>query len=203
MSADSFAAVHHDFHTEFDDQYEDKRRKYLNELMMAGAKRLCFPSTLPDEIWLSVVSYLPPRELLTSLVASNTTAEQVASKRSQDSAVSLSQDIYASYVVFDGVRYIREIRNASKETARDDEVLLLAASEADRTQSVLVAVNHFGVREVVFNPTADTAKGIDTTPEVWWRRIAIAGPETKLEAKSDVCFILLEDTLQFPYLTTS
>jgi len=145
---------------------------YLQHQAAAQLGRAFPQPHLPTELWLKIA------DLLTSLSA----AAGVAQITLQDAPgpsklaryltmLDLSQDVYASYVRFEGVRYIKTLRNTNKTQAAAGEYRLLDASKGRSIHKVYVAFDHLGVRQVQFACPNRVLPGPDTVPGLWWKQL--------------------------------
>jgi hypothetical protein len=136
--------------------------------------RQAFPDRhLPDELWLDI-STLLIREFATLLLLQ--AASQVEMPKLGDlnqqlvtkPTVSFLQPVYATYVMFEGTRYIQDLRNATEAEECEGEQLLLPPESGRTMDRVYVGSDHFGVRSVRFASSDRVLPGADFAQGLWW-----------------------------------
>ncbi|KAF8854774.1 hypothetical protein BDZ45DRAFT_758324 [Acephala macrosclerotiorum] len=77
------------------------------------------------------------------------TAQELANQNSStNSVLDFSQDVYIRYIVIDGIRYIKSLRNAFRPTVEPGEELLLNAQIARNIRNVYIGEDHLGIRHI-------------------------------------------------------
>lgn len=142
-------------------------------------------SRFPAEICSQVAKYLV-RE---AAVFSRQEISQDAVPRHVE--VDLSKDIYVSYIVVEGVRYIKFVYNAADDNEKNEGIRVWKGRE--KSEVVLdIAYDHFGVRDLDFrlpgdestHPLRDTLE----THGTWWTSLVLPSAESSraLLVKTDV-----------------
>lgn len=137
---------------------ERQRLKRIQQLLAPKISEL-LGAKLPFEVVAMIASYLVRESAM--ITAKN----QSMFSQASDIKVDLSKDVYASYSVVDGVRYIKSLRNL--DTNGDEEYrLVLDAKKNKPVYSIRICEDHLGIRFVQFFPSNNVpiVKG-------WWRDI--------------------------------
>ncbi len=135
---------------------------------------------LPDELCQIIAGFLV-RECAVI------TAEELANQNSVDNSVlDLSQDVYGRYVVIDGVRYIKSLRNASGSIAEPGEELLLDTHMVHNIRNIHIGEDHLGVRHVQFSPSMNVSRSHLSIPGLWWRQLSESCGISKIPTRTDV-----------------
>jgi len=101
-----------------------------------------------------------------------------------ESLIELTRNVYAQYHEFDGVYYIKSLRNSRSKRGKN-ELLLLGVQKKGAIGRVFVAEDHLGIRSVQF-ASSDTISEPRPIPGTWWKDISRPGGITKIRAKTDV-----------------
>ncbi|KXX73655.1 putative tRNA sulfurtransferase [Madurella mycetomatis] len=137
-----FAATRYLFETS---AREDRQRELLLQRLMVEVLRRAFTNShLPVELWFRVARHLV-REF-----AIITAQSQVRVHASAGAQIDLSRDVYASYAIFEGIRYLKTLRNATEAEAERGEYLLMDARRGRVVQHIYIAFDHLGIRQVQF-----------------------------------------------------
>lgn len=151
---------------------ERQREMLLKHRTVEGLRR-AFPLVhLPVELWFKIAEPLI-RQVAVAAVAQTELGDAQDPWQSPDDGlkIDLSRDVYASYVLFDGVRYIRALRNATEAEAAPGESLVLNPATDRVVDKVHIAFDHLGVRGVQFASADRVLPGADSVPGLWWRQL--------------------------------
>lgn len=155
--------------------YDSRRRHDLIRSLLLPK----LPVRLPHEI-LAMVA-----EFLVHECAVVTAQEQMLQDASpSESLVDLTRNVYAEYHKFDGVYYIKSLRNSGSKKGKN-KLLLLDVQKKGTVCKVFVAEDHLGIRSVQFAPSNTTSMP-RPIPGAWWKDISRPGGITKIRVKTDV-----------------
>ncbi|OTA80871.1 hypothetical protein M434DRAFT_17566 [Hypoxylon sp. CO27-5] len=143
------------------------RSDRLSDIMVRDLKRDSFPKRLPNEIWCMIAKHAPMEFLMA------TTHEQVQRIQSSDSDVDLSRDVYARFIMYGGVPYLKELSNSSSPGSKG-EMLLFRSQPTRKVRKIYIAEDHLGVRGIKLvssNSSVPPGPSPDI-PGVWWRRLS-------------------------------
>ncbi|KAI1500052.1 hypothetical protein F5X99DRAFT_430004 [Biscogniauxia marginata] len=178
VSPDFLAATEYSFQPPICE--ERRRRDLIQQNLVERLKQTQWPRNLPDELWLLTAQYLV-REC-----AIVTVQELTIQPRVCDSVFDLSRDVYVQYVMFEGARYLKSIKNSGCAEAKQEGQLLLDARRARTVQKVYIAEDHLGIRHIQFISSDDkSSRSSLDIPGVWWRTICRPN-SIKIRAKTDV-----------------
>jgi hypothetical protein len=158
-----------------------RREAFFQPLIIDKLRDVFAPVHLPTEIWIKIAAHLV-REC--AVVTAQTQVQKYKDK-ALDCEIDLSKDVYASYVLFDGVRYIQSLRNITKAEAEEGEYRILDASKAGTVDKMYTAFDHLGIRELQFAAPNRVLAGPDSILGVWWRHVSMDGT-TELNIEADV-----------------
>lgn len=96
--------------------------------------------------------------------------------------ITLSPQIWARYTSFEGVRYLSSLSNQEPPA---DEIAVELVWKPGVIDTLFVAENHLGIRDVVFS-SSSTAPAIKEQSGVWWRSVVIPIPDSQFEGQTDV-----------------
>jgi hypothetical protein len=169
-----------------------RRREASLRQTMVGNLRQAFPDRhLPDELWLNIAARLV-REFAASLLLQAASQvempklEHLNQQHVTKPTVSLFQPVYATYVMFEGIRYIHNLRNATEAEAREGEHLLLAPESGQIIDRVYVGSDHFGIRLVRFASSGRVLPEAGFPPGLWWTCLTKENGIQWFQALSDV-----------------
>jgi hypothetical protein len=142
------------------------------------------------ELWMMIAAYLV-REC--ALVSAQEQVEEQAKncalrQDSTCSVIDISLYVFASYSIFDGVRYVKQLRCSGVCKAENGEQLLLDPQKSSAVSNIHIAKDHLGVRNVTFTSPNDVPS-IKQVPGVWWTRISRVEGASEIMTRSDVSSI--------------
>lgn len=173
-----FAATRYLFETS---PREDRQRELILQRLMVEALRRAFATShLPVELWFRIARHLV-REF-----AIITAQAQVRHHASAGVQIDLSRDVYASYAIFEGIRYLKTLRNTTEAEAERGEYLLMDARRGRAVQDIYIAFDHLGIRQVQFASPNRVLPGPAAIPGVWWRHLTSEGGISTVETETDV-----------------
>lgn len=178
--SESFLATTH--YTFQPSSREEKRRAERTEKLLANKLQGTITSdSFPLELWLMVASYLT-RECAVI------TGQEQALKRSstQDDIIDIQGFMFASYVIFDGVQYVKTLRSSTRTDAAEGERLLQDSRKTSVIKKVYIAEDHLGIRMVLFRSPDSFLSDSCASQGLWWRAISGVRQATKFNVKSDV-----------------
>ncbi|KPM34085.1 hypothetical protein AK830_g12489 [Neonectria ditissima] len=133
---------------------------------------------LPPEILASVA------RLLVRECAIITAEAQSLGTNTSNISVDLSRDVYASYCVVDGVRYVNSLVN-STSGMREDKHHVLASKGDGAVRKIWIAEDHRGIRSVRLCPSDAALPGPTPIARSWWRSISAPCGFGKVNVKTD------------------
>ncbi|KAI0882241.1 uncharacterized protein GGS22DRAFT_191411 [Annulohypoxylon maeteangense] len=125
---------------------EKERAGRLRNLLAGKLKKEQWPMTLPNETWGMIASYLIRESVIV------TAFEQTFGDPTPNSRIYFDKDVYAEYVMFEGIRYLKSVRNAGGPMGHRD-TLILRGQDTGTIRQGYILEDHFGIRDVLF--TAD------------------------------------------------
>ena len=159
---------------------ERRRRDHMLQVLTERLKAF-WAKRLPDELCRIIASFLV-REC-----AVVTTQELVDKNSATDSVVDLSNDVYIRYVMIDGIRYIRSLRNSSRSAVEPGEKLLLDAQVARNVRNIYIGEDHLGIRQILFSSFSFVSSRHDLgTPGLWWTEHSEPCGISKIRTRTDV-----------------
>ena len=144
--------------------------------LMLDRLRCAWPQPhLPVEVWLKITPFLLHESAAALAVEAMMSAPELVLARYTGlfSTLDLSQNVYASYVKFEGVRYVKLLRNATAQEAREGEYLLLDAAKHANVCHVHIAFDICGIRQVQFASSGRILPKTEPVRGLWWRRLSI------------------------------
>ncbi|KAF6822900.1 hypothetical protein CPLU01_11721 [Colletotrichum plurivorum] len=117
------------------------------------------------QIWLPPEILTPIAGLLVRECAIVTSEEQSLGKGASDTSIDLSSDVYESYHVVDGVRYIRSLFNSTSKVSEDEHHVLARKAGQPVVHKIWIAEDHRGIRDVLVS--GDTASEITNNYTGW------------------------------------
>lgn len=141
---------------------ERQRFKRIQNLLAPKIYDL-LPVKFPSEITTMISSHLVSESAMV------TAENQSVSSQASDIIVDLSVDVYASYSVLDGVRYVKSLRNDVDETGEYHRVLNV--EQQSTVSMVRICEDHLGIRLVQFLPLTSLSSKAPVV-EGWWRDVS-------------------------------
>ncbi|KAI0976397.1 hypothetical protein F4678DRAFT_416920 [Xylaria arbuscula] len=130
----------------------------LQSVFISGLKLATRP--LPPELAFMVAQYCTCEYAIAAV--------WVPTAEPKTFSIEMPHDIWARYVMIDGVRYLASVSNESSSDAR----LVLSTTAAADVDRMYIAEDHVGIRQVYFGNT--TPPGTDRgVPGLWWRSFTL------------------------------
>ncbi len=129
---------------------------------------------IPLELQKYIADYLTPYYYIAITVAP-------ARLKPKPTRVSLSSDIWARSVTFQGQTYISSL---SSEKIKGSKLIYSAASSRP-ADIIYIACNPWGVKEVVFGLRGDTVERVEEA-DTWWEAIPVKPKLGYLRGENDV-----------------
>ncbi|RSL62658.1 hypothetical protein CEP54_005590 [Fusarium duplospermum] len=142
---------------------ERQRLKRIQHLLAPKISNL-LSAKLPFEVMTMISSYLVRESAMI------TAKHQSMFSQSSDITVDLSKDVYASYSVLDGVRYVKSLRNLDTDQ-RGEYRRVLNAKEKSTIGKIRICEDHLGIRFVQFLPPNGSSSKVPVV-KGWWRDIS-------------------------------
>lgn len=160
---------------------DDEHRRFTR------TRRLLAPK-LNDllQIWLPPEILTPIAGLLVRECAIVTSEEQSLGKGASDTSIDLSSDVYESYHVVDGVRYIRSLFNSTSKVSEDEHHVLARKAGQPVVHKICIAEDHRGIRCVRFCASDAALPEPTAVARSWWRSISAPHGIGEITAKTDV-----------------
>ena len=159
---------------------EDKRRKERTQLVLAAKLKTSFESAkLPIELWRVVAGHLVRFSLAV------TGQELVCQDSVDDNILDICQDMYARYVIIDGIKYIKSLRNHHRSTPEPGEKLLFEARSGTASYDIHFSQDAIGIRHFQIDPQVTPCR----IPGLWWMKFTLPEGVPWVEAKTDVGLI--------------
>ncbi|KAI1173459.1 hypothetical protein F4777DRAFT_449369 [Nemania sp. FL0916] len=138
---------------------EQQRRHWIQSNFVSNLK-LC-SHKLPPELAFLIAQYCIAEYAIAAI-------SLPAAERSTYS-IDLDCEIWAHYVMIDGVRYFASFANKPSTHAQ----LILSTKKAEKINRMYVAEDHLGVRQVYFGNSTPAISNQDNSP-LWWRTYSIS-----------------------------
>ncbi len=160
---------------------EERRRKDRTLRILMERLKASWAKRLPDELCRIIAGFLV-RECAVI------TAQELANEDGEiDSVVDLSHDVYVHYVMIDGIRYIRSLRNSSRSATKPGETLLLGAQTARNIRNIYIGEDHLGIREVRLSSSSTIESKSDLRiAGLWWKQLSEPCGISKIKTRIDV-----------------
>jgi hypothetical protein len=156
---------------------EERRRRDVILHILTKRLRVSWTKGLPDEICWMIAGYLI-RE------CAIITAQELANEDSaSDSVIDLSHDVYVRYIMIEGIRYIRSLRNSARSTPKLGETLLLESQNSSNIRNVYIGEDHLGIRQIQLSSSYKSGLRI---PGLWWRQLSESCCISKIRTRTDV-----------------
>jgi hypothetical protein len=162
--------------------YERNRRSDRIKRLLAPKLRDELQIRLPAETLMAIAG------LLVRECAVITAEEQSLGTNVSDIAVDLAQDVYISYTIVDGVRYVKSIGNTVSGSCNEDHSGLLS-KQGEPIGKIWIAEDYRGIRSVKFCPADASLAGSTPITKSWWRAISTPCDVKHIIIKSDVSVI--------------
>ncbi|KAI5462518.1 hypothetical protein BGZ63DRAFT_216342 [Mariannaea sp. PMI_226] len=162
-----------------------RRANYISPALASNLRNAAvWPSALPSELWIMIAQYLV-RECATL-----TTQELVQNGETvEDYIINLTQPVFASYLKIEGRCYIQSLSNTPRSNACEGSHLVVPAqTRQEERKDIFIAVDHLGVRQVVFIPHDRVEQWCRSRPSVsgaWWKHISGKDVPSTITIKSD------------------
>ncbi|KAI1209198.1 uncharacterized protein F4807DRAFT_467816 [Annulohypoxylon truncatum] len=146
------------------------RANRLSELLAEKLKKEYWPKSLPNEIWRMITdNFVRECAIVTAY------EQTLSASLPPGNTINLSRDVYAEYTTFDGIRYLKTLRNPEDRKGHGE--LVLRGQEVGSIREVYVIDDHFGVRDLLFVSDKDRLDRILPSPSslpsgTWVRRIS-------------------------------
>ncbi|RTE83744.1 hypothetical protein BHE90_001758 [Fusarium euwallaceae] len=145
---------------------ERQRVKRIQHLLAPKITNL-LSAKLPFEVMTMISSYLVRESAMI------TAKHQSMFSQASDITVDLSKDVYASYNVLDGVRYVKSLRNLDTDQG-GEYYRVLNAKEKSAVVKIRVCEDHLGIRFVQFLSSTGSSSRFPIVTG-WWRDISPSG----------------------------
>lgn len=133
---------------------------------------------LPDEILVSIAGHLVRK------CAAITTEEQSLGTDVSETTVSLTQDVYISYTVADGVRYVKSLDKAVPKLCEQDRLTLLS-KQGEPIRKICITEDYRGIRFVKLCSADASFAGPTPIAKSWWRAVSVPCDIENITIKSD------------------
>lgn len=156
-----------------------RRMRWLRQRFASSLERA--KPSLPLEIRLEIAEHLPGSDLHRLVMAP---AVRVLPKCFQERTfhVSMSEEIWARFVSFEGIQYISSLSNS-----RDDHhsESIFAPDPSRSVKFMHIARSQLGITQVMFAGSSQDAVFEDGQGQ-WWEYVELAKPNPMLVIKTDV-----------------
>ncbi|CAD6456659.1 127314ca-dd94-4fbc-9c12-f5e5b2e313b3 [Sclerotinia trifoliorum] len=153
--------------------FEEQRRR--DRMLHILAKRLMASWTkrLSDELCWMIAGHLI-RECAIIIV------QELANEDSaNDSIIDLSRNVYVRYIMIEGTRYIRSLRNSTQSMSKPGETLLLESQNSSDVRNVYIGEDHLGIRQIQLSSSSKSIPGL------WWRQFSKSYCICKIRTRTD------------------
>ncbi|KAG5761421.1 hypothetical protein H9Q69_005518 [Fusarium xylarioides] len=157
---------------------ENSLRSHRIRNLLAPKLRDQLQIRLPPETLINIAGHLV-REC-----AAITAEEQSLGTAVSDTAVDITQDIYANYTAVDGVRYVKTLCNTASNFGDQDHPTLLS-KEGKSVDKIWIAEDHRGIRSVIFCGPDSPLIGPTPITKSWWRVLTLSNGTKEIAIKSD------------------
>lgn len=182
MTRNFFTVTQYDFSPSI---CTERRREHRLERAVTKRLKIDFLRYLPHEICLSVASYIA------SDLAAVACQEFARGAHSSNSTVDLCRDVYATYMVVEGISYLQSLCNSPPDSDGGSKFVYSAQQEHE-VQELYVEYDHLGVRNIHFSFPKDHLPSLSGNSRgVWWKELARSSGITRIVTHSDVSTILL------------
>ncbi|KAF5540413.1 hypothetical protein FNAPI_10512 [Fusarium napiforme] len=158
---------------------ENSRRSHRIRNLLAPKLRHQLQIRLPPEILMTIAGHLV-REC-----ASITAEEQCLGTVVSDTAVDITQDVYAKYTAVDGVRYVKSLYNTASSNSDDQDHPTLLSKKGKPIDKIWIAEDYCGIRSVIFCDVDFRLEGPTPITKSWWRVLNNSKDTKKIAIKSD------------------
>ncbi|KAF5619786.1 hypothetical protein F52700_11614 [Fusarium sp. NRRL 52700] len=157
---------------------ESSRRSHRIKNLLAPNLRDQLQIRLPLETLITIAGHLV-REC-----AAITAEEQSLGTAVSDTALDITQDIYAYYTAVDGVRYVKSLCNTPSNFGGHDHPKLLS-KKGKPVDKIWIAEDHRGIRSVIFCDADSPLVGPTPITKSWWRVLTTSNGTKEIAVKSD------------------
>ncbi|KAF5543875.1 hypothetical protein FPHYL_11158 [Fusarium phyllophilum] len=157
---------------------ENSRRSHRIKNLLAPKLMDQLQIRLPPETLMTIAGHLV-REC-----AAITAEEQSLGTAVSDTAVDITQDIYANYTAVDGVRYVQSLYNMASNLGDQDHPTLLSKG-GKSVDKIWIAEDHRGIRSVIFCSVESPLVGPTPIMKSWWRVLDLSKETKQIAIKSD------------------
>lgn len=159
---------------------EERRREARIRRLLAPRLAAMYPGKLPIEMWHQIAGELTHECATVSSQMHWNDSERVTSSLVSD--VHFALDVYVSYELVEGVRYLRFVENL--DTLRYHKWRPLSTKDAGITgrhlhksstsvSAILIGEDGLGIRHVEFRTTLPDPSDSHPFPGLWWRLISV------------------------------
>ncbi|EWG55087.1 hypothetical protein FVEG_13137 [Fusarium verticillioides 7600] len=157
---------------------ENSRRSHRIKNMLAPKLRDQLKIRLPPETLMTITGHFV-REC-----AAITAEEQSLGTAVSDTAVDITQDVYAKYTAVDGVRYVKSFYNTASDSGNQDHPTLLS-KKGKSIDKIWIAKDYRGIRSVIFCGVDSLLEGPTPITKSWWRVLNTSNDTKQIAIKSD------------------
>ncbi|WQF76305.1 hypothetical protein CDEST_01319 [Colletotrichum destructivum] len=136
---------------------------------------------LPEEVRHNIAAWALDHRLTRRRLVIDCVNKRCAEKMSAVLSVKTSEKIYARHVEFEGVQYIAYLTNAASD---DKDILLFDPTSPTSINSLFVANDHLGVRQLLFTDSSKQCT-IEQEVGVWWRALKLESLGGRIQYHSD------------------
>ncbi|CCF40620.1 hypothetical protein CH063_11142, partial [Colletotrichum higginsianum] len=136
---------------------------------------------LPEEVRHNIAAWALDHRLTRRRLVIDCVNKRCAEKVSAVLSVKTSEKIYARHVEFEGVQYIAYLTNAASD---DKDILLFDPTSPTSINSLFVANDHLGVRQLLFTDSSKQCT-IEQEVGVWWRALKLESLGGRIQYHSD------------------
>ncbi|TQN72734.1 hypothetical protein CSHISOI_02737 [Colletotrichum shisoi] len=149
----------------------EKRRIRWFTLRLAGILETATRHVLhlPEDVRHNIASWALDSHTTRRRLAIDYSNKICAGRTSVVRSVKISEKIYARHVEFEGVQYIACLTNAA---SNEKDVLLFDPTLPSSIDSLYVASDHLGVRQISFADSSEQGT-IQQAADVWWRAVKL------------------------------
>lgn len=163
--------------------HEEKTNRFLKSAYSVILEN-ALPS-LPGEICLKIAEAMPVRELGWLRVRLAAAAWQAGPEETV--GLSLTSRIVGRYVYMEGEKYLAHLENGpgSSSPSEKDMEILFDPQLSPRIDSICIAKDHLGVRELLF-VDSEHPPHVPAVPDLWWNKLVIQDREATIGFEFDV-----------------
>ncbi|KAI0837178.1 hypothetical protein F5Y06DRAFT_304880 [Hypoxylon sp. FL0890] len=159
------AAVQYSFLPPLQEISSKQRDNRLCAVMVRNLIRDKWPMMLPNEVWFEIARKIPFEVFFAAV------KEHVDNSHTSDSVVELSCHVYAQFVNYEGIYYLKKLSNSAISGGQGG-MLLFRGQPTRLVRKIYIAEDHLGVRCIKFVSANDQPGHNPTIAGVWWRCIS-------------------------------